>query len=77
MRIKVLIPNDDGSDGSSLTLQEVDQAPKVGDILLYEGGWARLMTFVIEGGEDPDGAAFFCRAAPGNGTVIKGRNVVF
>ena len=72
-----MIPTDDGSYGGSLTLQEVDQAPEVGDILLYEGGFARLITFVIEGGDDPDGAAFVCRAAAGTGTVIRGRNVVF
>ncbi|MBB5770113.1 hypothetical protein HNP47_000082 [Brevundimonas vesicularis] len=77
MRIKVLIPNDDGSDGGSWTLQDVDKAPMIGDVLLYEGGFARLITFVVEGGNDPDGADFVCRAAPGTGTVIKGRNVTF
>ena len=77
MRIKVLIPNADGTPGGSLTLQEIDQEPKVGDILLYEYGGAVLLTHVTPAGQDPDGADFVCRAADGTGKVLKGRDVTF
>ncbi len=76
MRIKVLIPDGIGASSGALTLQEVDVAPKVGDVVRYEEGTARLIEFVIPAGDDPDGADFVCRAAHAPVTILQGRNVI-
>lgn len=75
MRVKILIPNADGSPGGNFAFQEVQDAPKAGDILVFESGSARLLEYAAPATDDADGADFLCRASLATVNLIHGRNV--
>lgn len=74
MRVKVILPNADGS--AAITLQEIENTPSDGDILVYENGNAvRLVNPIANLDGDPDGADWTIGGVPIGFAVHLGRNV--
>lgn len=67
MLIKVIWP-----DGT-ITLQNVEEEPQVGDTLVYDGGKVVVtLSRVIVAVDDPNGAAYVCRGEPTR--LLAGKN---
>lgn len=71
MRVKIVWPIKDGV--ASISFQEIEAPPSVGDVLIFENGNGALLHKVISSPNDPDGCAYTCGGAPV--TLHRGRDI--
>lgn len=76
MRIKIMVPLNDGNSGASLFVEEFDACPGVGDFVKLSDGFVGQVDYVGDAGpNDPDRAVYICRVAtaPTQGRMFQGR----